>query len=120
MPFHLFERFGIEIEFALVNRDSLRVAPVVDLLLREAAALPAARVESESVPTWPDEITLGPITVGNELSAHVLELKVSEPAPSLDGLADHFASTIASLRPALDRLGVMLLPSGMHAVKFIG
>lgn len=114
MPFHLFERFGIEIEFALVNLDSLRVAPVVDLLLREAAALPAARVESESVPTWPDEITLGPITIGNELSAHVLELKVSEPAPSLDGLADHFASTIASLRPALDRLGVMLLPSGMH------
>ncbi|MCE7972736.1 MAG: glutamate--cysteine ligase [Leptolyngbya sp. PLA1] len=114
MPFHLFERFGIEIEFAVVDRASLRVAPVVDRILQLAASLPNARVESESVPGWPDEIALGPITLGNELTAHVLELKVSEPAPSLDGLSDHFAAALASLRPALDRLGVMLLPSGMH------
>lgn len=114
MTFHLFERFGIEIEFAVVDRATLRVAPVVDRILREAANLPGARVESESVPGWPDEIALGPITIGNELTAHVLELKVSEPASSLEGLSSHFAEALASLHPTLDRLGVMLLPSGMH------
>jgi hypothetical protein len=114
MTFHLFQAFGVELEYMVVDRDSLAVRPVVDALLRDLASLPGAAVESAESEGWPDEVSLGPVTVGNELCAHVLELKVTEPAPSLDRLDDAFAASIARLTPVLDRHGVGLLPSGMH------
>ena len=34
-PLHLFAGYGVELEYAIVDRDDLRVRPICDLLLAE-------------------------------------------------------------------------------------
>lgn len=114
MRHSLFSCFGIELEYMVVDRDSIAVRPIVDTLLRDVAALPGAVVESESEPGWPDELSLGDISLGNELAAHVIELKVSRPAPSLRGLGHDFHAAVTALAPILENHYAMLLPGGMH------
>lgn len=118
--FHLFQAFGIELEYMVVDRATLAVQPIVDALLRQVATWPGVVVESESVPGQPDEVTLpaGPdlpaISVGNELAAHVLEFKVSSPAPSLMRLDEAFHRAVEMCNGVLARQGAMLLSTGMH------
>jgi carboxylate-amine ligase len=114
MSYHLFERFGVELEYMVVDRDSLAVKPVVDRLLQAAAKLPGAKVESESEPGWPDEVSLGPISLSNELTAHVLEFKATEPTPQLHGVSSLFADAIKKITPLLEKENCVLLPGGMH------
>lgn len=114
MSYHLFERFGVELEYMVVDRDTLAVRPVVDRLLQAAAKLPGGKVESESEPGWPDEVSLGPISLSNELTAHVLEFKATEPTPQLHGVSSLFADAIQKITPLLERENYMLLPGGMH------
>jgi glutamate---cysteine ligase / carboxylate-amine ligase len=114
MAYHLFERFGVELEYMVVDQDTLAAAPVVDRLLQEAAKLPGAKVESESEPGWPDEVSLGPISLSNELVMHVLEFKATEPVPQLHGVSSLFQDAIRKVMPILEREGCMLLPGGMH------
>jgi gamma-glutamyl:cysteine ligase YbdK (ATP-grasp superfamily) len=118
--YHLFQAFGIELEYMVVDRATLAVRPIVDSLLRKAAAAPEAVVESEEVAGQADEVRLvageqgASISVGNELAAHVLEFKVASPAPSLVGLDERFHRAIESLNGLLASEGAMLLPTGMH------
>lgn len=120
MPLHLFQAFGIELEYMVVDRATLAVRPIVDSLLRKAAELPGAVVESEAVAGQADEVTLDAsdggtaISIGNELSAHVLEFKVASPARSLAGLDASFHRSIGVLNDLLAADGAMLLPTGMH------
>ena len=114
MAHALFSCFGIELEYMVVDRDSLAVRPIVDTLLRDVAGTADAIVESESEPGWPDELSLGDISLGNELTAHVLELKVSQPAPNLRGLSHDFHAAVLRLAPILEKHNAMLLPGGMH------
>lgn len=114
MSYHLFERFGVELEYMVVDRDTLAVKPVVDRLLQAAAKLPGAKVESESEPGWPDEVSLGPISLSNELTAHVLEFKATEPTPQLHGVSSLFADAIKTITPLLEKENCVLLPGGMH------
>jgi len=98
----LFERFGVELEYMIVRRDSLAVAPIADRLLAPDADEPEAEIEVAGV-AW-----------SNELVLHVLEMKTPDgPATSLDGLIDVFD---AGVREADHRLqpDARLLPSGMH------
>lgn len=118
--YHLFQAFGIELEYMVVDRVTLAVRPIVDTLLRKAAALPGAVVESEAVAGQADEVTLdasgggAAISVGNELTAHVLEFKVAQPAGTLVGLDTSFHRAIGVLNALLAAEGAMLLPTGMH------
>lgn len=114
MSYHLFERFGVELEYMVVDRDTLAVKPVVDRLLQAASKLPGANVESESEPGWPDEVSLGPISLSNELTAHVLEFKATEPTPQLHGVSSLFADAIKKITPLLEKENCVLLPGGMH------
>lgn len=112
--FHLFERFGVELEYMVVDRATLGVRPVVDRVLRDLLTLPGARSLGDDGVEWPDEVELGPVTIGNELALHVLELKTSEPARSLAGLDETFAAAVSKVNALLARDGAMLLPTGMH------
>lgn len=114
MSYHLFERFGVELEYMVVDRDSLAVRPVVDRLLQDIAKLPGAKVESESEPGWPDEVSMGPISLSNELTLHVLEFKATQPVPQLHGVSSLFADAIRKITPILEKHNCMLLPGGMH------
>ena len=97
-----FAAFGIELEYMLVDRESLQVRAVADRVLATAAGKPTSDFES------------GPITWSNELALHVLEIKVSKPTSDLVSLADRLQLGIQQLQPALEANNVQLLPTGMH------
>lgn len=113
-PIHLFQAFGVELEHAIVDRATLGVRPVADQLLKAAAALPGAIADEEDSPGWPGSVTLGEVTWSNELALHVIEFKTSDPARSLRGLADAFASHVRTANELLAPMGCMLMPAGMH------
>ena len=96
-PLGLFEGFGIELEYMLVNADTLSVVPRADDLLAAAAGEVTTEYER------------GDYAWNNELARHVIEFKTNGPRARLDGLADGFAGEIRSRQwpagpagPALD------------------
>ena len=97
-----FGGFGIELEYAIVERESLNVLPIADQLLAAAAGQATSALER------------GPLAWSNELSLHVIELKTNGPAPSLDGLADLFSAELDSIDALLAPFGARILPCAMH------
>ncbi|MGE0483932.1 MAG: glutamate-cysteine ligase family protein [Gammaproteobacteria bacterium] len=102
MTLHAFEGFGIEIEYAIVDRDSYDVRPIADRLLELAAGKAT------------NELARGRVGWSNELSLHVLELKTNGPAPALDGVAEDFAAELRFADDLLAPLGARILPCAMH------
>ncbi len=100
--FSLFERFGVELEYMIVRRDDLRVVPWSDRVLVGADGRPVSDVDR------------GKVTWSNELTAHVIELKTTDPVPNLDGYADAFAAEVAEINRRLEAHDAMLLPTAMH------
>ena len=105
-PLGLFDAVGVELEYMIVDRETLDVRPVADALFRVATGAEAADVE----PDGPD----GAISWSNELALHVVELKTQRPAPSLDGLWEPFQSHVRRIDDLLAPMGCRLLPTGMH------
>lgn len=103
-PLHLFEGFGLELEYMIVTAGGLDVAPIADELLRAAGG--GGEVESE--------VELGAIAWSNELALHVVELKTNGPAPALAGLARTFSDSVGHANRLLAPLGARLLPTAMH------
>ncbi len=101
---HLFEGYGIELEYMLVDGESARVAPIADTLLREASGSP--------VPTGDHED--GDLAWSNELVQHVIELKTNGPAPRLAGLAAAFQERIGRIDALLAPHGARLAGGAMH------
>ncbi|MCC6228815.1 MAG: glutamate--cysteine ligase [Phycisphaerales bacterium] len=110
----LFEAFGVECEYMIVDAATLDVRPVADKLLLEAATLPGAEPYFESGTAIPTEVGLGPVSWSNELCAHVIELKTATPASSLDHVADSFQDSVALANAMLAPMRCALLPTGMH------
>jgi len=100
--FSLFERFGVELEYMIVRRGDLRIAPWSDRVLLGPDGKPVSDIERGNV-TW-----------SNELTAHVIELKTTDPVASLEGYAEAFASEIGELNRQLASHDAMLLPTAMH------
>lgn len=113
-PIRLFGAFGVEIEYMIVDRETLGVRPVADELLRRAAALPGARADDDDAPGWPGTVEFEDITWSNELVLHVIEFKTTAPARSLSGVAGAFRAHAARANALLADMGCMLLPTGMH------
>lgn len=99
---HLFEGYGVELEYMLVDQRTLSILPVADRILQKQAG--------ELV----NEVEVGPLCWSNELVLHVLELKTNGPASTLDGLADHFQKGITDINRLLVEQEGKLLPGGMH------
>ncbi|MDX2198682.1 MAG: glutamate-cysteine ligase family protein [Phycisphaerae bacterium] len=95
--FGLFERFGVELEYMIVDCETLAVRPIADRLLGTGG-----------------DVEFGDVTWSNELVAHVIELKTAEPAKSLDGVAERFRTSIREINKRLAPHGAMLLGTGMH------
>ncbi|MEQ8818817.1 MAG: glutamate-cysteine ligase family protein [Sumerlaeia bacterium] len=104
-PLRLFEGFGVELEYMIVRRDSLNVAPICDELMARAGS--SDEVESEI------SVENG-IAWSNELVLHVLEMKTDGPAPTLNRLADHFQASVKKANGMLEGLGACLMPGAMH------
>lgn len=105
-PLHLFEAFGVELEYALVDRESLSALPVADRVLAAAAGESAC------------DVTRGELGWSNELVLHVIELKTAAPAPSLAGLAARFDRGVREISQIAAALppppGARLMPGAMH------
>lgn len=102
MPLHLFDAFGIELEYMIVDRRSLDIRPISDHVLRDEQG----RVTSE--------IEQGPISWSNELTHHVIELKTSAPAADLAPLAGLFHESVLRINQLLAAEQACLLPTAMH------
>lgn len=100
--YHLFEAFGIELEYMLVKNASLQVNPIVDELLTKKNGVLTSDIEN------------GEIAWSNELVAHVVELKTNGPAKSLDGLSALFHQNITEINSLLANLDTQLLPTAAH------
>ncbi|QDV21949.1 glutamate-cysteine ligase family protein [Aureliella helgolandensis] len=98
----LFEAFGIEMEYMLVDRETLEVRPVADKVLAAMAGHTTCDVE------------IGPISWSNELALHVIELKTTKPKRRLRRLPSMFETAISEISPILDGMGLCLLPSAVH------
>lgn len=98
----LFQAYGIEIEYMLVDAATLAVAPVADALL----AAEAGEVTSEA--------ERGEFAWNNELARHVIEFKTNGPKPRLADLADGFAGEVRHANSLLAEQDCRLLPTGMH------
>jgi hypothetical protein len=101
-PLGLFEAFGLEVEYMLVDGESLDVAPAADQLLEAVAG------------ELTDEFENGEIAWNNELALHVIELKCNGPRPSLTGLGRAFADNVKLANEKLGHEGLRLMPTGMH------
>ena len=100
----LFQACGVELEYMIVDRATLDVRPIADELFRDAAG------GSEYV----GEFASGDVSWSNELVAHVVELKTTEPAKSLAPLADAFQAQVRRINELLAPHGARLMPGGMH------
>lgn len=96
-PLGLFEAYGIELEYMIVDAQSLDVRPIADVVLSASGD-----VEREHT-AW-----------SNELVLQVVELKTNGPAPSLTPLAGYFQADVREIDAMLASHGARLLGTAMH------
>ena len=100
--YHLFEVYGIELEYMLVSATDLKVAPVVDELLTLKHGKLVSDIENGSI-AW-----------SNELVAHVVELKTNGPTTTIETLSDDFHKNIKEINELMQSRKMMLLPTASH------
>ena len=98
----LFEGYGIEIEYMIVDADTLEVRPIADELLKAVAG------------SYVMEVERGALRWSNELALHLIELKTNGPVPSLEGVEAVFQSGIEEIETVLAPMNARLMPTGMH------
>jgi len=97
-----FEGCGIELEYMIVDRDSLDVRPVADELLQAEDG------------HWSNDVDRGAFGWSNELASHLVEVKNNDPRQPLPSLRDGFESELAEIDTRLARLDARLMPGAMH------
>lgn len=98
---HAFAGYGIELEYMIVDRDTLAVQPVADTLLRAAGGRGT-------------DVDRGRFGWSNEIVLHLVELKNARPAPALEPLAAGFQAEVGALDALLAPMGARLMPTAMH------
>ena len=99
---HLFQAFGIELEYMLVDKDTLAIKPVTDELLKHELGNFGSDYEN------------GIVTWSNELVLHVIELKSTKPELNFNALENAFADNVAKINAILDKWNAMLMPTAAH------
>lgn len=102
LKLHAFTGYGIELEYMIVDRQTLAVRPLADRLLIG----PNGEVNNE--------VDHGELAWSNELVQHVLELKTNGPAESLVGLGERFHRDLVEINHQLEAMDACLLPTAMH------
>ncbi|CRX38312.1 carboxylate-amine ligase [Estrella lausannensis] len=100
--YSLFKVFGVELEYMMVDRETLDILPAVDTLFKEIAGEITSEIEGDV------------LSLNNELALHVVELKTTTPVPALSGLSEEFQRKIRELNKLLSAMGGCLMPTAMH------
>jgi gamma-glutamyl:cysteine ligase YbdK (ATP-grasp superfamily) len=98
----LFEVTGIELEYMVVDRDTLKASPTVDELFKDVTGAITSDVER------------GDVEWSNELVSHVVELKTAKPTSDIPSFRKKFASEIKAINAVLAKRNRMLLPGAAH------
>ena len=100
---HLFDRFGLELEYMIVSKKTGKVLPRVDAVLGKDE-------NGENL----SDVEHGDVGLSNELVSHVLEFKCAEPAKSFKGWSERFHKEILAANQKLSALDAELLPTAAH------
>jgi len=101
-PYRLLSVSGLEVEYMIVDIETLDILPVADELLEALAGYPTSDVDC------------GALSWSNELVLHVVELKTTVPSPSLASLKEVWNREIRSVNSILSKSNATLLPTAMH------
>ena len=99
---HLFQGYGIELEYMLVDRDTLKVKPVTDELIKHETG------------AYQSDFENGMVTWSNELVLHVVELKSTRPESNFNALENAFAQNVRRVNAILSSSNTMLMPTAAH------
>jgi gamma-glutamyl:cysteine ligase YbdK (ATP-grasp superfamily) len=99
---HLFQGYGVELEYMLVDRDTLNIAPITDELLKHELGAYGSDYEN------------GMVTWSNELVLHVVELKSTKPELDLKSLEGKFSENVKTINAILSKWNAMLMPTAAH------
>ena len=99
---HAFGGYGIELEYMIVDRESLSVFPVSDRLLH---GMP----DNDG-----NEVRRGLLGWSNEFVLHVIEVKNLRPVAALPMLPDAFQDEVNHINTVLEAQGARLMPTAMH------
>ena len=101
-PLHLFEGFGVELEYMIVNRESLDIMPISDRILKN---------ESDEVV---NELEWDGVAWSNELALHVIEIKTAGPAKNLSNVGAELQKHAEKIDTLLEPFGARLMPGAAH------
>jgi carboxylate-amine ligase len=99
---HLFQGYGIELEYMLVDRDTLKIRPLTDELLKHELGEYGSDFEN------------GIVTWSNELVLHVVELKSTKPEHDFVTLEKKFTENVNRINSILLKWNAMLMPTAAH------
>ncbi len=99
---HLFQGFGIELEYMLVDRDTLQIKPITDELLKHELG------------TYGSDFDNGMVSWSNELVLHVVEIKSTKPESNLAAVENAFAENVRRINAILSGWNAMLMPTAAH------
>lgn len=98
----LFEGYGIELEYMIVDNRSLQVRPIADQVLEKLGGQLML------------EVDMGPMAWSNELALHIVEVKCNGPQKDLLTMRRQFQAEIERVNRILEPMQAMLMPSAMH------
>ncbi|NJM24660.1 MAG: glutamate--cysteine ligase, partial [Bacteroidia bacterium] len=99
---HLFQGYGVELEYMIVDRDTLAVKPIADSLLKQKLG------------TYESDYENGMVTWSNELVLHVIEIKSTRPEHNFNALENAFAENVKEINGVLAHWNAMLMPTAAH------
>ena len=101
-PIHLFEKFGIELEYMIVNSGAFSVFPAADLIFKKKTGWECCFFDA------------GRISWSNELALHVIELKTSRPDSDLATLFEDMGQNVKNINNILKDENGRLMPTSCH------
>ncbi len=99
---HLFQGYGVELEYMIVDRDTLEVKSISDELLKN------------QLDEYGSDFENGLVTWSNELVLHVIELKSTKPELDFEALRLSFHENVKLINNILSEWNAMLLPTAAH------
>jgi gamma-glutamyl:cysteine ligase YbdK (ATP-grasp superfamily) len=99
---HLFQGYGVELEYMIVDRETLQIKPITDELLKLKLGEYGSDYEN------------GIVTWSNELVLHVVELKSTKPENNFNALENAFAENVKQINALLSGWNAMLMPTAAH------
>jgi len=100
--FKAFSGFGIELEYMIVDKATLAVRPISDIVLRDARGAIQNELDFEKT-CW-----------SNELVKHVIEIKTNGPAVLSRDLVESIHGDLGKINAILLQENCCIMPTGMH------